>query len=336
MFADTLLAWYGENQRSLPWRGESDPYKIWVSEIILQQTRVQQGWDYYLRFIDIFPDVGALARAPEEQVLRVWQGLGYYSRARNMHAAAQQIVNEHYGTFPRHYEEIRKLKGIGDYTAAAIASIAFRLPHPAVDGNVLRICSRIFGVCDDIMLPATRKQITEICAKHIPTDDPGTFNQACMEFGAIWCTPKNPKCEDCPFRSSCYALKHGLTETLPLKSKSRAKQDRFFHYTFYLYDNKTILEKRTGQDIWRNLYQLPLRESSEPIHGGQKTKKNDDSTKILELKETLSHQIIYAFFYLKKLKKKPELAENQILVPLDQLHNYPMPKIMTQFFDHIS
>lgn len=336
MFADTLLAWYGENQRSLPWRGESDPYKIWVSEIILQQTRVQQGWDYYLRFIETFPDVGELARAPEEQVLRVWQGLGYYSRARNMHAAAQQIVNEHHGTFPRHYEEIRKLKGIGDYTAAAIASIAFRLPHPAVDGNVLRICSRIFGVCDDIMLPATRKQITEICAKHIPTDDPGTFNQACMEFGAIWCTPKNPKCDDCPFRSSCYALKHGLTETLPLKSKSKTKQDRFFHYTFYLYNNNTILEKRTGQDIWRNLYQLPLHESSEPLHGGQKTKKNDNSTKILELKETLSHQIIHAFFYLKKLKKKPELAENQILVPMDQLHNYPMPKIMTQFFDHIS
>ena len=328
MFADTLLAWYGENQRTLPWRGESDPYKIWVSEIILQQTRVQQGWDYYLRFIEAFPDVGALARAPEEQVLRIWQGLGYYSRAHNMHAAAQQIVNEHHGLFPDRYEEIRALKGIGDYTAAAIASIAFHLPHPAVDGNVLRICSRIFGVCDDIMLPATRKQITEICAKHIPKDDPGTFNQACMEFGATWCTPKNPKCYNCPFAASCYALKHGLTETLPIKSKSKTKRDRFFHYTFHLYNNETILEKRTNNDIWRNLYQFPLHETAEPsYHGG--------STKILELKETLSHQIIHASFFLKKLKMKPQLAENQSLVDIDNLSNYPMPKIMLQFLHEV-
>ena len=328
MFADTLLAWYGENQRTLPWRGESDPYKIWVSEIILQQTRVQQGWDYYLRFIEAFPDVGALARAPEEQVLRVWQGLGYYSRARNMHAAAQQIVNEHHGLFPDRYEEIRALKGIGDYTAAAIASIAFHLPHPAVDGNVLRICSRIFGVCDDIMLPATRKQITEICAKHIPKDDPGTFNQACMEFGAIWCTPNNPKCNNCPFAATCYALKHQLTGTLPIKNNRITKKDRFFHYSFYLYNNKTILEKRTGNDIWRNLYQFPLQENSEK-------KQSDDAKPAMELKEILSHQIIHASFFLKRLKKKPQLAENQILVEIEHLSDYPMPKIMLRFLHEV-
>ena len=330
MFADTLLAWYEDNRRTLPWRGESDPYKIWVSEIILQQTRVQQGWDYYLRFIEAFPTVGALARAPEEQVLRVWQGLGYYSRARNMHAAAQQIMQVHQGTFPNRYEDIRALKGIGDYTAAAIASIAFHLPHPAVDGNVLRICSRIFGVCDDIMLPATRKQITEICAKHIPKDDPGTFNQACMEFGALWCTPKNPKCDACPFRSTCYALKHGLTETLPLKSKSKDKRDRYFHFTFYLYKHLTVLEKRSGQDIWRNLYQFPLLESpTKPTCHG------NDKSPVLELKETLSHQIIHGFFYLKKAKKQPKLTDNQILVDIDNIRDYPMPKIMTQFVERV-
>ena len=329
MFTHTLLAWYEENRRTLPWRGETDPYKIWVSEIILQQTRVQQGWDYYLRFVETFPDVRTLARAPEEQVLRVWQGLGYYSRARNMHAAARQIMDLHNGQFPSQYQDIRKLKGIGDYTAAAIASIAFGLPYPAVDGNVLRICSRIFGICEDIALPATRKTVTDICMKYIPARNPGDFNQACMEFGAVWCTPKNPKCDECPFANQCYALKHDLVETLPVKNNRISKRERYFHFNFYIYNNSTIIEKRTGNDIWRNLYQFPMQESAGPSHIG-------DSAMIMELKEILTHQVIHAFFYLKNLENKPELAGNQILVPLDQLHNYPMPKIMTQFFDKMS
>ena len=329
MFADTLLAWYEENRRTLPWRGETAPYKIWVSEIILQQTRVQQGWDYYLRFVETFPDVGTLARAPEEHVLRVWQGLGYYSRARNMHVAAQQVMDLHNGQFPSQYEDIRKLKGIGDYTAAAIASIAFGLPYPAVDGNVLRICSRIFGIHEDISLPATRKQITDICRKLIPHNRPGDFNQACMEFGAVWCTPKNPKCDGCPFANQCYALKHGMVEILPVKSNKITKRERYFHFNFYIYNNCTIIEKRTGNDIWRNLYQFPMQESAGPSRIGA-------SAMIMELKEILTHQVIHAFFYLKNLENKPELAGNQILVPLDQLHNYPMPKIMTQFFDKMS
>ena len=290
---------------------------------------MQQGWDYYLRFVETFPDVGTLARAPEEQVLRVWQGLGYYSRARNMHAAARQIMDLHNGRFPSQYQDIRKLKGIGDYTAAAIASIAFGLPYPAVDGNVLRICSRIFGICEDIALPATRKTVTDICQKHIPARNPGDFNQACMEFGAVWCTPKNPKCDECPFANQCYALKHDLVETLPIKSNRISKRERYFHFNFYIYNNSTIIEKRTGNDIWRNLYQFPMQESAGPSHIG-------DSAIIMELKEILTHQVIHAFFYLKKLEKKPELTGNQILVPLDQLHNYPMPKIMTQFFDKMS
>ena len=325
MFADTLLAWYEENRRSLPWRGETDPYKIWVSEIILQQTRVQQGWDYYLRFIETFPYVETLARAPEEQVLRVWQGLGYYSRARNMHAAAQQVMDLHQGQFPSQYEDIRKLKGIGDYTAAAIASIAFGLPYPAVDGNVLRICSRIFGICDDIMLPATRKKITDICRKHIPHDRPGDFNQACMEFGAVWCTPKNPKCEECPFQSQCYALKQNMVEMLPVKSNKINKRERYFQYEFYIYNNSTIIEKRTGNDIWRNLYQFPMQELSAEI---VKSSAQGNST---QLREVLTHQIIHATFRIWHLTKKPKLADNQLLVPLDRLHEYPMPKIMVEF-----
>ena len=193
-FAETLISWYDDHKRDLPWRGETDPYKIWVSEIILQQTRVQQGWDYYLRFLDNFPTVKALAEADEERVLKVWQGLGYYSRARNMHAAAREIMSEHNGKFPQTYDKILSLKGIGKYTAAAVASIAFHLPYPAVDGNVIRIISRIFGVCEDVSQPAVVKRITDICNEQIDHDRPGVFNQAAMDFGAMHCTPKNPQC----------------------------------------------------------------------------------------------------------------------------------------------
>ena len=260
-FADTLIRWYEEHKRDLPWRGENDPYKIWVSEIILQQTRVQQGWDYYLRFIDNFPNVKALAEAEEERVLKVWQGLGYYSRARNMHTAAREIMTKHGGQFPQDYDSILALKGIGKYTAAAIASIAFHLPYPAVDGNVIRIISRIFGICDDVTQPAVVKQITNICETHIDGKQPGIFNQAAMDFGAMQCTPKNPQCGECPFMRECYALHHQLTDILPVKKKKAEQKHRYFHYSVYLCDNHTIIEKRTGSDIWKNMYQFPLIET---------------------------------------------------------------------------
>lgn len=253
-FADTLIRWYEEHKRDLPWRGENDPYKIWVSEIILQQTRVQQGWDYYLRFIDNFPNVKALAEAEEERVLKVWQGLGYYSRARNMHTAAREIMTKHGGQFPQDYDSILALKGIGKYTAAAIASIAFHLPYPAVDGNVIRIISRIFGICDDVTQPAVVKQITNICETHIDGKQPGIFNQAAMDFGAMQCTPKNSQCGECPFMRECYALHHQLTDILPVKKKKAEQKHRYFHYSVYLCDNHTIIEKRTGSDIWKNMY----------------------------------------------------------------------------------
>ncbi len=323
-FSNTLLTWYDEHARTLPWRGEEDPYKIWVSEIILQQTRVQQGWDYYLRFIETFPDVRALAEAPEEQVLRVWQGLGYYSRARNMHAAARQIVREQGGQFPRTYEEIRKLKGVGDYTAAAIASIAYALPHPAVDGNVLRIISRLFGIVEDISKNDTRKRITEICQKNIDPEKPGIFNQACMDFGSLVCTPKNPKCGTCPFRRDCYAAAHNLTETLPVKSSKTVKRDRYFHFTCSIYNNCIVIEKRTGNDIWRNLYQFPLTETDSEL---SPTGRAADT----KLREILSHQIIHAAFYIRKLRKRPEIADGQRLVNIQELADYPMPKIMVEF-----
>ena len=321
-FAETLIQWYEEHKRDLPWRGETDPYKIWVSEIILQQTRVQQGWNYYLRFIDNFPDVKALAEAKEERVLKVWQGFGYYSRARNMHTAAREIMTKHGGHFPQDYDSILALKGIGKYTAAAIASIAFHLPYPAVDGNVIRIISRIFGVCDDVSQPAVVKQITNICEKHIDPKRPGIFNQAAMDFGAMQCTPKNSQCGECPFLQECYALHNQLTDILPVKKKKSEQKHRYFHYSVYLCDNHTIIEKRTSADIWKNMYQFPLIESD--------TEDNQDTT-AYQIREVLSHQIIHANFHIKTVNKLPKTADKQVKIRFEDIHQYPMPKIMTDF-----
>ncbi len=325
-FAETLISWYDDHKRDLPWRGETDPYKIWVSEIILQQTRVQQGWDYYHRFLDNFPNVKTLAEADEEKVLKVWQGLGYYSRARNMHAAAREIMAEHHGIFPQTYDKIRSLKGIGNYTAAAIASIAFHLPYPAVDGNVIRIVSRIFGICDDVTQPTVLKRITKICETEIDPAQPGVFNQAAMDFGAMQCVPRNPKCDGCPFQSNCYAFKNNLTDTLPIKKKKGESKHRFFHFTIYLSDNQTIIEKRTSSDIWKNMYQFPLTET--------------DSEKwpekpVFVTREVLSHQIIHAAYYVKNVKKLPKTAENQSVIDFDEIEKLPMPKIMTLFLKHL-
>lgn len=326
-FADTLISWYEDHKRDLPWRGEPDPYKIWVSEIILQQTRVQQGWDYYLRFIDNFPDVKALAEADEDRVLKVWQGLGYYSRARNMHAAAREIMEKHGGHFPNEYDKILSLKGIGNYTAAAISSIAFGLPYPAVDGNVIRIVSRIFGICDDVTQPVVVKKITAICETEIDSKRPGVFNQAAMDFGAMQCVPRNPNCDECPFQSSCYAYNNHLVDILPVKKKKAESKHRYFHYTVYLSDNQTIIEKRTGSDIWRNMYQFPLTETNSKEYADKP---------LFSIREVLSHQIIHAAFYVKNVKKLPKLSQNQLVIPFDDMEKYPMPKIMTEFLKYLA
>lgn len=326
-FADTLISWYEDHKRDLPWRGEPDPYKIWVSEIILQQTRVQQGWDYYIRFIDNFPDVKALAEADEDRVLKVWQGLGYYSRARNMHAAAREIMEKHGGHFPNEYDKILSLKGIGNYTAAAISSIAFGLPYPAVDGNVIRIVSRIFGICDDVTQPVVVKKITAICEMEIDSKRPGVFNQAAMDFGAIQCVPRNPDCDECPFQSSCYAYNNHLVDILPVKKKKAESKHRYFHYTVYLSDNQTIIEKRTESDIWRNMYQFPLTETDSEEYADKP---------LFSIREVLSHQIIHAAFYVKTVKKLPKLSQNQLVIPFDDMEKYPMPKIMTEFLNYLA
>ncbi len=323
MFAQQLLSWYNDHQRELPWRGETDPYKIWVSEIILQQTRVQQGWEYYQQFIQTFPDVQSLATADEQEVLRLWQGLGYYSRARNIHHAAQQIMQDFGGSFPKNYEDIRSLKGVGDYTAAAIAAFAFGLPYPAVDGNMMRVICRHFGIREDITIPKTRKEITRIARQEMADADPALFNQAMMDFGATQCTPANPACDECPLRKNCYAYLNGVIQLLPVKVQKIQKRQRYFQLTMHLAGNRTILEKRVGNDIWRNMYQFPLTESEVPTP--------PQEHHVATIHETLTHQQIQADFYVKPCKRLPKLQAHQEMVSLDQLSQYPMPKIMTLF-----
>ncbi|MBO7491301.1 MAG: A/G-specific adenine glycosylase [Bacteroidales bacterium] len=329
MFAQALLSWYDDHQRDLPWRGEQDPYKVWVSEIILQQTRVQQGWDYYHRFVETFPDVQTLAEADEQEVLRLWQGLGYYSRARNIHYAAKQIMNDYGGTFPKSYEEIRALKGVGDYTAAAIAAFAFGLPYPAVDGNMMRVISRLYGIRENIALPKTRKEITAIVSREMTGTDPAKFNQAIMDFGSIQCTPASPDCENCPLRKKCHAFQNNIVGVLPVKIQNIKKKQRYFQLTMYLSQEKTILEKRVAHDIWRNMYQFPLQEFAEP----QEQREHF----VVTIHETLTHQQLQADLYVVPCKSLPQLQDHQVVVSLDQLSQYPMPKIMTIFLkEHLS
>jgi A/G-specific adenine glycosylase len=330
------LDWFEENQRQLPWRGETAPYKIWVSEIILQQTRVNQGWDYYLRFIDRFPDVKSLAAAPLQDVLHVWQGLGYYTRARNMHAAAQQIMQERHGVCPHHYLEIRKLKGVGDYTAAAVASIAFRLPYPAVDGNVLRVISRIFGIYDDIAQQKTVQKITQLCETLMDKENPGSFNQTLMELGAIQCTPKNPNCETCPFAHQCVALAKAQIDLLPYKSLKIKVKKRFFHFFIFIKEGKTIIEQRTANDIWKNLFQFPMIETEtfcEKIPAKELFKAGFGNSKpvfLKEVKHKLTHQHLTIRVYVVS-DFFPEVEQNWIAVLMGDLENYPFPVALNFF-----
>ncbi|MGE5424146.1 MAG: A/G-specific adenine glycosylase, partial [Syntrophothermus sp.] len=264
-FTAELLSWYRVHHRDLPWRHTRDPYLIWISEVIFQQTRIRQGLEYYNRFTGRFPDVNTLAGASEEEVLKLWQGLGYYTRARNLHASAIYIARERGGRFPDSYKEILKLKGVGDYTAAAIASIAFRIPEPVVDGNVMRFVSRYAGITAAVDSPEGKQAIRHFAAQRIDREDPGTYNQAMMEFGALHCRQKNPLCNHCPFVRECFAFRQGKISDLPLKKKKASLKDRYFHY-FVIGDGEMFwLNKRTGKDIWKNLYEFPLIETASPV-----------------------------------------------------------------------
>jgi A/G-specific adenine glycosylase len=261
-FSKTLIQWYLQNKRDLPWRNSTNPYIIWLSEIMLQQTRVAQGLPFFLRFTEAFPTVFDLANASEEQVLKLWQGLGYYSRARNLHKTAKQIAFELKGEFPKTYNDLLQLKGVGEYTAAAIASFTYNENVPVVDGNVFRVLSRYFDIETDIASAGGKKEFTQLASELLPKGKANEFNQAIMEFGALLCVPKNPDCQNCVFNDSCLALQKKKVAQLPVKSKKLKVRHRFFNYlVFSDIDNNTLIHKRTQKGIWHNLYEFPLLET---------------------------------------------------------------------------
>jgi len=258
-----ILEWYRQNARDLPWRHTKDPYKIWLSEIILQQTRVAQGLPYYLKFVKRFSDIESFAKATEDEILHLWQGLGYYSRARNMHHCAQTICNSYDGKFPQTYAALIKLKGIGEYTAAAISSFAYDERKPAIDGNIIRVVSRLFGIFDTPYTKESKKAVETISNNLILNTPPAAYNQAMMEFGALQCVPKNPDCSICPVADFCYALKHDLVKNLPAPKEKIEVKNRFFYFLIFHYQEKVYIERRTQNDIWKNLFQFPLIETNE-------------------------------------------------------------------------
>jgi A/G-specific adenine glycosylase len=306
-FRENLLAWFAQNHRPLPWKGEQDPYKIWLSEIILQQTRVEQGLPYYQKFVEKYPDVKSLAAAPEDEVLKLWEGLGYYSRARNLHFTAKFIANELGGKFPDDYENIRALKGVGDYTAAAIASFAYNLPHAVLDGNVYRVLARFFGIETPTDLPAAKKEFAALAQNLLDPARPGDFNQAMMDFGATHCTPQQPKCPTCLLQSQCVAFQTKRVGELPVRSKAVEKKERFFVYFVAHFRGDTFVRKRTGKDIWQNLWEFPLLElptfpadSRELERAILKAFDVHHSTFIIHhskpYRQTLTHRIVTAIF----------------------------------------
>jgi len=336
-FALLIDVWYRQNKRSLPWRDTKNAYHIWLSEVILQQTRVDQGKSYYLKFIENFPNVLDLARASEDEVLKLWQGLGYYSRARNLHAAAKNIVTNHQAQFPDSYQEIRALKGIGDYTAAAIASFAYDLPYAVVDGNVFRVLSRYYNDNTPIDSSQGKKLFTSYANELLNRKDPASFNQAIMELGALVCTPKNAKCEECPLLESCQGYRANSVYELPVKSKKTKTRNRYFHYIYA--PEEMLLQKRTGKDIWENMYEFPLLEvdserepSSIIVEIKEKLNFNVDENPIVAYKHILSHQHIYATFW--KLNSKPdEKKSSYISCSAMELNQYAIPRLIDKFLE---
>ncbi len=341
-FSRILLDWYAGHKRELPWRGTKDPYRIWISEIILQQTRVAQGYEYFRRFMERFPDVTSLAEADEDEVMRYWQGLGYYSRARNLHAAARSMN----GVFPRTYEGVRALKGVGDYTAAAICSIAFDMPYAVVDGNVYRVLSRYFGVETPIDSTVGKKTFAALAQEMLDVEHPGLYNQAIMDFGALQCTPQSPSCLFCPLADACSALSAGKVNQLPVKQHRTKTTDRYFTYIYICIGGKMLLRKRTGNDIWRNLYELPLIETDRQLSGEELLshpflRKELDGQAVrpfvrpllMGVKHVLSHQIIHADFYEMNIPADIPGFPDYIRIGQGEWERYAVPRLIHLFLE---
>jgi A/G-specific adenine glycosylase len=371
-FRRNLLEWFGQNLRPMPWKGEKNPYLVWLSEIILQQTRVEQGLPYFERFRANYPSVTDLANAPENEVMKHWEGLGYYSRARNLHSTAKHIAYNLNGSFPNTYEGLLSLKGVGAYTAAAIASFAFDLPHAVVDGNVFRVLSRIFGITTPIDSTEGKRTFTTLANSLLISDRPADFNQAMMDFGATCCKPAIPLCADCPMQTHCVAYQQDKVQDLPIKSKKLVRKTRYFHYLFLKTPtSQTFIQKRKDHDIWRDLYEFPMLETdclipnfedflaylSENFEKWGDTEGEDKSENnaliILEIKnllfskkynlipqtapirQQLTHQQIVATFWTLQLHSDFSFANNAFLcVDEKNLNNFALPKIMISFLEN--
>lgn len=321
-FANTIISWFQENGRALPWRETKDPYAIWLSEIILQQTRIAQGWEYWERFIAQYPKVEDLAAASEDEVLRLWQGLGYYSRARNLHAAAKQIVA--LGKFPDTLEDIKALKGVGDYTAAAIGSFAFDIPAAVVDGNVYRVLSRYFGIDTPINSTQGKKEFAALAQSLIPASDAVAYNQGMMDFGAIQCTPQSPKCLLCPLAETCVALREGRVEELPVKLKTLKVQTRRLNYIYIRCNGEIAIHRRGEGDIWQGLWE-PYNVSGLPA---LPTFEAPLVLKAKDVKHVLTHRILLADFYLLETKKRPLLPDDYIWIKESEISEYGIPRLI--------
>lgn len=344
-FSDKLVKWYLLNSRNLPWRDTRDAYKIWLSEIILQQTRVKQGLPYYERFIRQYPTVGSLANAPEQEVLRLWQGLGYYTRARNLHKCAKAVIQHHKGKFPDSYHQLKELPGIGDYTAAAVASIAFREPVAVVDGNVFRVLSRVFGIDTVINSPEGKKVFSELANSLIDAQQPDVYNQAVMELGALVCKPKNPDCAECPLQSGCFAYAKKLQHALPVKIKLKKSRKRYFYYVVIEHDRTLLMKKRAEKDIWLGLFDFHLVEKSRPVRiekllnetALKKLIRKTDDVRISRLyKHILTHQIIHSRFIRIITERRIRHSDNNFsFYSLRKVASLPKPVLVSRFLsDH--
>jgi len=343
IFYKRLINWYLVNKRELPWRGSKDPYIIWLSEIILQQTRVEQGKPYFEIFKKTFPTVFDLAKASEEEILKCWQGLGYYSRARNLHKVAQEIAFNRKGVFPTNYSDLLQLKGVGSYTAGAIASFCYDQLVPVVDGNVFRVLSRVFNIDTDIVSSKAKKEFQDLALALMPKEDPATFNQAIMEFGALQCVPKNPDCKNCIFNDCCAGLQKDKISVLPVKSKKIKPKHRFFNYLIlWDYNGNTSIQKRTTKDIWHNLYEFPLIETSKLLIYDDIVSQIQDCMRaklydidVIEechdnyLIHKLSHQYLNIKFW--KVNIKGEIKEG---IHYKEILNFPFPIVLYNFINN--
>lgn len=342
-FSDKIVKWYENNKRALPWRDTSDPYKIWLSEIILQQTRVIQGLPYYNNFVSRYPTVTKLAAANEQEVLRLWQGLGYYTRARNLHKCARSVVDFHEGNFPGTFRELLSLPGIGEYTAAAIASIAFNEKVAVVDGNVFRVLSRLFGIDKPINSPEGKDVFAKLANDLIPEKNPGTHNQAIMEFGALFCTPKNPQCAACVFQKNCIAYNRQIQHLLPVKLKGKESKRRYFYYVVVEHKDHLLMKKREEKDIWTGLYDFHLIEKKRPVKFEKlleeeplrQIAKNAEEIKTTKnYKHVLTHQTIFSrFIIVKSSKRSVQPDKNHSFYSLHQISALPKPVLVSRFLN---